>query len=136
VDKRVADANKLKKLEMGCDQVVSPTYTGDLARAVLELVEHSLASPGIYHLANDGECTWYEFTRAIYELAGIDMEVVPVDRGGRSGEMRRPLYSVLANTRARDLGIVLPHWRDALKSYLSQKRDKVNIPDQSIKLPD
>lgn len=121
VDKRIADANTLKKLEMGCDQVVSPTYTGDLARAVLELIEHPLASPGIYHLVNEGECTWFEFTGAIYELANMGVDVIPVDRGGRSGEMRRPLYSALTNMRARKLGIMLPHWRDALKRYLRTK---------------
>ena len=121
VDKRIADAKTMNRLEMGCDQVVSPTYTGDLAGAVLDLIAHPLASPGIYHLANEGECTWHEFTKAIYELSGMSMEVVPVDRGGRSGEMRRPLYSALANTKAKSLGIALPHWRDALQRYLGTK---------------
>ena len=121
VDKRIADAKIMNRLEMGCDQVVSPTYTGDLAGAVLDLIAHPLASPGIYHLVNEGECTWHEFTQAIYELSGMGMEVVPVDRGGMSGEMRRPLYSALSNTKAKSLGIALPHWRDALQRYLGTK---------------
>jgi dTDP-4-dehydrorhamnose reductase len=121
VDKRISDAQTLNSLEMGCDQVVSPTYTGDLAQAVLKLIEHPKLVPGIYHLVNEGECTWFEFTKAIYELAGLGTQVVPVDRGGMSGEMRRPLYSALANTKAKSLGIALPHWRDALKRYLDAK---------------
>lgn len=121
VDKRIADAGSLNELEMGCDQIVSPTYTGDLARAVLKLVEHPQPVSGIFHLVNEGECTWFEFTKAIYELQGLDVKVRPVDRGGMSGEMRRPLYSVLANTRAKSLGITLPHWRDALQRYLQEK---------------
>ena len=121
VDKRISDAQTLNSLEMGCDQVVSPTYTGDLAQAVLNLIEHPELVPGIYHLVNEGECTWFEFTKAIYELAGLGTQVVPVDRGGMSGEMRRPLYSALANTKAKSLGIALPHWRDALKRYLEEK---------------
>lgn len=121
VDKRIADAQTNSELEMGCDQVVSPTYTGDLAQAVLKLIEHPQLVPGIYHLANEGECTWFEFTQAIYEIMNLEVKVRPVDRGGLSGEMRRPLYSALANTRARALGITLPHWRDALKRYLAEK---------------
>ena len=121
VDKRIADAQTNNELEMGCDQVVSPTYTGDLAQAVLMLIEHPQLVPGIYHLANEGECTWFEFTKAIYETMNLEVRVHPVDRGGMSGEMRRPLYSALANTKARALGITLPHWRDALEQYLQQK---------------
>jgi dTDP-4-dehydrorhamnose reductase len=121
VDKRIADAQTLSELEMGCDQVVSPTYTGDLARAILKLIEHPQLIPGLYHLVNEGECTWFEFTKAIYELMGLNVKVHPVDRGGMSGEMRRPLYSALANTKARAMGITLPHWRDALGRYLGEK---------------
>ena len=106
---------------MGCDQVVSPTYTVDLAKAVLKLIEHPQIVPGIYHIVNEGYCTWFEFTKAIYELMGINVSVRPVDRGGMNGEMRRPLYSVLANTKARAFGITLPHWRDALGRYLTEK---------------
>lgn len=121
VDKRIADAQTHTQLDMGCDQVVSPTYTGDLVQAVLKLIEHPQLVPGIYHLVNEGECTWFEFTKAIYGLMGLDVIVHPVDRGGMSGEMSRPLYSALANTKAQALGITLPHWRDALQHYLREK---------------
>jgi dTDP-4-dehydrorhamnose reductase len=70
---------------------------------------------------NEGSCTWYELTRAIIETLRLPAEVVPVDRGGRSGAMRRPLYSVLSNTRARALGIRLRPWREALVEYLRAK---------------
>lgn len=120
VDKRLADAKATQQLEMGCDQVVAPTATDDLSRAVWQLVAHPAAGPGMYHLVNEGECSWYEFTAAIYEIVGLHVEVVPVDRGGMSGAMRRPLYSVLANTKAKTLGIELPHWRVALGRYLQE----------------
>jgi dTDP-4-dehydrorhamnose reductase len=121
VDKRIVDAQTHTQLEMSCDQVVSPTYTVDLAKAVLKLIEHPQLVPGIYHLVNEGDCTWFEFTKAIYELMDLNMNLRPVNRGGMSGEMRRPLYSALANTKARALGITLPHWRDALQHYLRKK---------------
>lgn len=121
VDKRISDAKSNIQIEMGCDQVVSPTFTDDLAIAIFKLIEHPSRSSGIYHLINQGDCTWYEFTKAIYELQGLNTQVIPVDRGGFSGDMRRPLYSVLANTKANSMGIILPHWRDALSRYLKSK---------------
>lgn len=120
VDNRIKDAKTRASMEMGSDQIVSPTSTHDLSKAVLRLIEHPAKKPGIYHLVNEGECSWYEFTKAIYEIMGLAVKVTPVDRKGRSGDMRRPLYSALANTKARALGIVLPPWRDALERYLKE----------------
>lgn len=120
VDGRVADARAGKRIEMASEQVLVPTSTDDLSRAVFSLLDKG-APPGIYHLVNEGQCSWYEFTREIVRLIGAGTEVVPVDRGGRTGNMRRPLYSVLGNTRARRLGIVLPTWQDALARYLKEK---------------
>ena len=107
-------------MDMGCDQIVCPTSTEDLSKAVYELMAQPAVESGIYHLVNEGECSWYEFTVSIYEYLGIEVKVNPVDRGGRTNSMRRPLYSVLANTRASALGITLPPWKDALKRYLQR----------------
>lgn len=126
VDMRIADAKLNTQIEMGCDQVVSPTFTNDLAYAVLKLIEHPDRKTGIYHLVNRGGCTWFEFTKEIYKILELNCRVLPVDRGGMSGEMRRPLYTVLENTKARTLGIELPNWRDALASYLKLKYSKEN----------
>jgi dTDP-4-dehydrorhamnose reductase len=125
VDGRVADARAGRRIEMACEQTVAPTSTDDLSRAVLALLAHPRLSAGIYHLVNEGSCTWYELTRAIVEIMGLDAEVVPIDRGGRTGAMRRPLYSVLANTRARALGIRLRPWREALEDYLRAKHPEI-----------
>jgi dTDP-4-dehydrorhamnose reductase len=124
VDGRVADARAGKRIEMACEQVIAPTSTDDLSRAVLALLEKS-PQPGIYHLVNEGSCSWYEFTREIVRLAGGKSEVVPVDRGGRTGAMRRPLYTVLANTKARALGVSLRPWREALAAYLRAKYPEI-----------
>jgi len=121
VDGRVADIKAGRRIEMACEQIIAPTATDDLSRAVLKLIEHPQLAPGTYHLVNDGECSWYELTRAIVEILGAATEVIPVDRGGLTGNMRRPLYSVLGNTRARSLGITLRPWREALTAYLESK---------------
>jgi dTDP-4-dehydrorhamnose reductase len=121
VDHRINDATNLDTFEMGCDQTVSPTSALDLARAIIKLIEHPDHGYGIYHLVNEGQCSWYEFTCAIVDFMGFNTEVKPIDRGGLSGDMRRPLYSVLGNARGKKLGIVLPHWKQALREYIDQK---------------
>ncbi len=121
VDQRVEDAQAGRQFEMGGDQVVSPTYTHDLSKAVLALIGHEHRTPGVYHLVNEGKCSWYEFTKAIYEIMGLNVKMKPVDRSGKTGDINRPLYSALVNTRARALGITLPPWRNALERYLNEK---------------
>jgi dTDP-4-dehydrorhamnose reductase len=121
VDQRVEDAEARRQIEMGGDQVVSPTYTHDLSRAVLQLIEHPQRTPGTYHLVNEGKCSWFEFTKAICEIMGLTVKVKPVDRSGKSGDISRPLYSALVNTKASSLGITLPPWRNALERYLQEK---------------
>jgi dTDP-4-dehydrorhamnose reductase len=121
VDGRAADAKAGKTIEMAMEQIVAPTSTADLSKAVLALAAHPGVAPGLYHLVNEGQCSWYELTVAIVEILKLPAKVVPVDRGGVTGGMRRPLYSVLGNNTARRLGIVLSTWRDALERYLGGK---------------
>jgi dTDP-4-dehydrorhamnose reductase len=121
VDGRVADGRAGKTIEMACEQIVAPTSTHDLSLAVLALAEHPAATPGLYHLVNEGPCSWYDLTAAIVEILGLPAKVIPVDRGGVTGTMRRPLYSVLDNRRAKALGITMRPWRAALEDYLSRR---------------
>ncbi len=118
VNARIAEARTGQDLEMASEQVVSPTSTHDLAIATWQLLDASGAAPGIYHLVNEGTCSWYEFAREIFALANASGTVHPVDRGARTGTMRRPRYSALANTRACALGITLRPWREALAAYV------------------
>ena len=121
VDNRVKDGHRGGVVEMACEQTVCPTWTHDLSNAVYALIANPVLSAGIYHVVNEGECSWFEFTKAIFDILGCNAQVRPVDRGGRTGMMRRPLYSVLANIKARTLGVTLPPWRDALNRYLSAR---------------
>lgn len=113
------ESESKRELEVSAEQIVSPTYASDLAAATLALIA-CRPHGGIYHLAADGHCSWAEFATAIMELSGRPMRIIPVDRGGQSGALRRPLFSALANTRAKALGIVLPHWKEGLQRYLSR----------------
>lgn len=106
-----------KTLEVSSEQIVNPTYSVDLANATFELLTKRNAS-GIYHLANEGYCSWAQFTQEIMKLVGSKVKVIPVDRSGQSGGSRRPLFSALKNTRAQKLGVGLPSWQDAIKRYI------------------
>ena len=119
---------KGKPLEIVNDQYVSPTATLDLAAKVIELIEHT-APYGLYHMTNSGCCTWYEFAEAIFELAGVDAELVPVTTKHRERKAKRPIakrptYSVLDNSLLSRVGIKpLRPWRAALSEYFHQRRE-------------
>jgi len=111
------EARRERRLEVGSEQVVSPTYAVDLAAATLALL-NAETGDRIFHLTNEGRCSWAEFAAAIMKAAGKDMVIVPVDRGVRPDGAGRPLFSALENSRARALGITLPHWQDAITRYV------------------
>jgi dTDP-4-dehydrorhamnose reductase len=99
------------------DQVLSPTFTRDLAEMIWSLIEAD--AQGVFHVTNSGSCSWYEFARSIFDQSGVQAEVRPTTTSTLEGGPRRPAYSVLANTRLEKLGFgVLRPWRDALRDYL------------------
>lgn len=107
------------------DQVLTPTYTGDLAKAVRDLI--LTGSFGLYHLSSEGECSWYDFTRHIFECAGIQAQLSPVKSSTFASPVNRPSYSVLSKKKVRTLGISMPSWKDALPRYL-EERSKTGAP--------
>lgn len=132
VDNRIKDSEKNVRLEVSNDQTVSPTYAEDLSKAVLQLITHPLKESGIYHLVNQGYCTWYEFTKEIFKVLDINIELVPVDRKGKTDNMRRPLFSALKNEKAAKIGIDLPDWKYALSRYLNIKYSNINFRKGSL----
>ena len=103
-------------VEVSSEQIVNPTYAEHLAEASLRLLKIG-AGAGIYHLVSEGYCSWYEFTKKIFEIWGVNRKLLPVDRGGEVGKVKRPKFSVLENVRAKKLGIILPPWEEGLMSY-------------------
>jgi dTDP-4-dehydrorhamnose reductase len=101
-------------LKMVADQRLQPTFTQDLAQALV-----ATDAGGVVHLTAEGACSWFEFTQAIMENAGLDVPVEPVQTGG--GGVDRPLNGVLARPRADALGVPeLRPWRAALDDYMAQ----------------
>jgi dTDP-4-dehydrorhamnose reductase len=102
------------------DQVLSPTFTADLAQKTRELIEHD--ATGLFHLTNDGECSWFEFARGVFDLARVEAEMEPIDSGQLGQRARRPPYSALTTTRLEAVGLKpLRPWKEALRAYLQTK---------------
>jgi len=101
------------------DQVLTPTNTADLAPAVWRLVEGG--ATGVYHATNAGECSWFEFAKAIFELSGMDVAVKPTDTATLNYKARRPAYSVLDSSKLERDGFGgLRPWREALTAHLRE----------------
>jgi dTDP-4-dehydrorhamnose reductase len=116
VVRMITRARETGALKMVADQRLTPTATADLAAALVEASDRGVG--GLLHLTNAGACSWYEFTVAIMEEAGIEVPIEAVTTSG--GGADRPLNGVLSCARAEAAGLgPLPHWRDALRRYLA-----------------
>ncbi len=124
VETMLRKATEGSQLRVVNDQVLTPTFTGDLAQAVLRLIRSRRY--GLYHLSSEGECSWYEFAKKIFELENIQVDLVPVTSDQFASPVKRPSYSVLGKTRAKELGIVMPPWQEGLQRYLQARRAKTN----------
>jgi dTDP-4-dehydrorhamnose reductase len=102
------------------DQVLSPTFTADLAQKTRELVERD--ATGVFHLTNAGECSWFEFAQGVFDLAGVEVEMEPIETGEAQRRAHRPSYSALTTVRAEEVGVSpLRSWKEALGAYLQAK---------------
>ena len=116
VTRMLTRAQEGQQIRMVSDQRLQPTFTRDLATAVIQAVEAD--ADGVLHLTAGGACSWLEFTQAIYEIAGVD---IPIEAVTTSGPVDRPLNGVLARPRADALGLhPLRDWRPALEDYMQR----------------
>ncbi|MGA2237267.1 MAG: dTDP-4-dehydrorhamnose reductase [Terriglobales bacterium] len=99
------------------DQRGSPTFTRDLASALVKLCRASAS--GIVHVTNSGNCTWYEFAAEIVRASGMRTKVKPVTTAEFPRPARRPAYSVLSPDSLHAYNIHMPEWQDALRRYLA-----------------
>lgn len=118
----IAEAKSKPNLEVSSEQIVNPTNAKDLAKSTLGLIGVS-AKSGIYHLANEGYCSWYDFATEILANAKINTPIKPVDRSSQGVRVLRPKFTALSNQKAKEMGIVLPSWQDGLRRYIKELED-------------
>lgn len=115
------------QLKVVFDQVGTPTYALDLARAIAMVLERFDGSQtGIYHYSNEGVCSWFDFTKMIAEYSGkTECDVQPCHSDEFPSPVKRPSYSVLDKTRIKKVfGVKIPYWTDSLKQCISNLKNQ------------
>ena len=112
------------------DQIGTPTYAGDLAKAILEIIESNPVFKGlavesitknlcVYHFSNEGVCSWYDLAKKIFEFSGIPCQVNPIETKDYPTPAKRPHYGILNKTKIKNMSeINIPYWKDSLKVCL------------------
>ena len=115
-----------KELNVVFDQVGTPTYARDLAKAILEIINRNFEKlksfkAEIFHFSNEGVCSWYDFAKAIFEIKGIDIKVNPIETKDYPTPAKRPHYSVLNKSKIKkEFCLEIPYWRNSLKKCLKE----------------
>lgn len=111
-------AETRKELNVVDDQIGSPTYCKDVAKLTCEMI--TTEKYGVYHVTNEGFCSWYEFAKEIFRQANLDMKVNPVDSASYPTKVERPKNSRLSKRSLTENGFsLLPTWQDALARFLN-----------------
>lgn len=111
-------ANKNQTIRVVNDQIVTPTYTVDLAQKSIELLQTN--AYGTYHATNTGECSWFDFAQNIFQILNIDVDLHAIESKTLELKAKRPPYSVLENQNLRKEGLTdFRHWKEALTNYLT-----------------
>lgn len=113
-------------LQVVFDQVGSPTYAGDLADAILHIVEGGTHEAyGTYHYSNEGVCSWYDFAKEICEMSGNVCDIRPCHSNEFPSKVARPHYSVLDKTKIKTtFGISIPHWKESLAVCIKELNEQ------------
>ena len=119
-------SQKQKQVSVVTDQRGCPSWTRDIAQATVALIE--TGRYGIYHVTNSEPTTWFDFAKEIFRLAGLSTEVIPVTSERFPRPAKRPQNSVLDSFPLRQvLGKELPSWKEALREYLSRRREREKL---------
>jgi len=126
ISKVIEIARERGSIEVVDDQRGSPTYAKDIAEPLSILIEKG--ESGIYHICNDGSCTWYELAQEVFMALGMDIQVTAVSSQALNRKAARPAYSVFDTKKVRDAtGIIMRSWQEALREYLSVQRSMFNV---------
>ena len=111
-----------ESLNVVADQIGTPTYAADLAKAIVKILpQMNAANKGVYHFTDEGVCSWYDFSRKIMELSGLSCKVNPIPSSAYPTRATRPFYSVLDKSKIKEtFNVEIPHWEEGLKQCLKQ----------------
>lgn len=120
VDFMIQKARNGEEIRVVDDMFMSPTYTKDVARTLKKFLELK-PEFGVYHMVNEGFCSWYEFAKAIFKVLEWNVKVKPIKSSELKRLAKRPGFSALRNRKLKELNLKMRPWREALKDYLRER---------------
>lgn len=108
-----------ESLNVVYDQIGTPTYATDLAFAIMTLLEKGITGFQTYHFSNEGVISWFDFTKAIFEIAGLSTKVNAIESFEYPTAAERPAYSVLNKRKIKEAGVTVPYWKESLKECIA-----------------
>lgn len=111
-----------EEISVVCDQVGTPTYAGDLAVAIMQIIRQGATKYGLYHFSNEGACSWAEFATAIMTCSGLKCRVNPITTDLYPTVAERPKYSILNKSKIKsDYNLTIPQWEESLTKMVAEK---------------
>lgn len=120
VETMIKKAHNNEEIRVVDDMIMSPTCTKDAAYAIRSILIKNLPF-GIYHAANSGSCSWYEFAKTIFKTLGINAHLSTIKTDALQSKAKRPLYSPLVSIKLKKYGFEMESWESALRNYLVEK---------------
>ena len=123
-------AKTIGNLSVIYDQLGTPTYTYDLATAILTIISERKHMPGngieVYHYSNEGAISWYDFAVNTCRILKIDANIEPIASGQYPSKVTRPFHAILSKAKIKnDFGLTIPYWRDSLEVCLASYNNSV-----------
>jgi dTDP-4-dehydrorhamnose reductase len=126
VETMIMKAKKGESISVVDDMWMSPTYTKDAAESIKKILELQLPF-GVYHLTNQGQCTWFQFAQEIFKLAGLTPDLKRIATSQIQTKAKRPLFSALKSVKLSKYNLEIRSWKKALYSYLVEKGHVIKL---------
>lgn len=112
-------------LSVVADQIGTPTYAGDLAKVIINIITEDFKGFGTYHYSNEGVASWFDFAKAIFDESKTNIKLLPIITDAYPTPARRPTFSVMDKTKIKkELKIEIPYWRDSMRKCLEKIETK------------
>lgn len=121
VETMIQKASNNEEIKVVDDMTMSPTYTRDAAKMINKIIENRIQS-GLYHIANNGSCSWFDFAKNIFGFLNLKPNFKPIKSKELTYKARRPVFSALESEKLVSQSLRMPEWKDALKRYLIEKK--------------
>ncbi|MEJ6981602.1 dTDP-4-dehydrorhamnose reductase [Pedobacter sp. P351] len=104
-----------EEMRIICDQIGTPTYAIDLARCIFHIIKNDSQQYGLYHYSNEGVTSWYDFAKAVFDIAALKVKAIPIKSSEYITKAIRPAFSVMDKSKIKNtFNIEIPYWRDSL----------------------